>query len=70
MNVGNRVKIVKISIDSEVNDEEALERFVGQEGVVSYIYPSDNAPFPIYVDFDEDNKGIPFQLSEVMEVGK
>lgn len=57
--VGDRVKIVGI-----VDDADSLEKFVGQEGVVSYIYPSGNAPFPIYVDFD-DEKEVPFALDEV-----
>lgn len=58
--VGDRVKVVEI-----VNDPDELAKFLGKEGVVSYIYPSRGAPFPVYVDFEGDEAGVPFALNEV-----
>lgn len=58
-NVGDQVRVVF------VEDAESLEHFTGQVGVVEEIYPSEGAPFPIYVTFDEDNVKVPFAIKEV-----
>lgn len=43
-------------------DEEDLNEFVGQVGIVREVRP--HVPFPIYIDFD-DHQNVPFAESEV-----
>lgn len=55
---GDKVKVSNV-------EDPAMGRLVGRVGVVALIYPSLNAPFPIYVTFDERDYEVPFTRDEV-----
>lgn len=55
---GDKVKVSNV-------EDPAMGRLVGRVGVVALIYPSPNAPFPIYVTFDESDYEVPFTRDEV-----